>query len=131
MLKTEGQQAADVVLKWVDCVNSGDLDGVLSLFAEDAILLPTFSAKILNKPEDIRAYFLMLASRPGARVEIDETTFSATNTRDNIVSLVGKYTFYFDEEGKSVAYPSRFTFVVVLNSDHPISHQHSSLLPVD
>lgn len=130
MLKKEGQQAKSIVLNWVDRVNAGDLDGVINLYAEDAILLPTFASNIFINSDEITAYFSMLSARPGLRVELDEAEFRATNVRDNIVSIVGKYTFYFDQEGQSTAYPSRFTFVVALNSDHPISHHHSTVLPV-
>lgn len=125
------QQALDILSQWAAYVNSGDIDAVVNLFAVDAVLLPTFSAKILNNTETIRNYFSMLAARPGAGVEIDETSIVTTETTADAVSIAGKYTFYFDEEGKRTAYPSRFTFVMVLNKDRPISHQHSSELPID
>lgn len=131
MLRKVRQQAIDVLVQWANYVNAGDIDAVVNIFAEDAILLPTFSSKILSNTQDIRAYFSMLASRPGARVEIDESTIVATDTFEDTVSIAGKYTFHFDKEGQSVAYPARFTFVIVLNTERPISHQHSSELPVD
>lgn len=129
MLNKDGQQAVEVLLQWGENVNSGNIDGVMGLFAEDSILLPTFSSKILSNKEDIKAYFLMLAGRPGARVDIDESSVVATNAAGSTISIVGNYTFYFEEEGSLVAYPSRFTFVIRLGSDQPIAHQHSSVVP--
>lgn len=130
MLNKEKQQAIEVLLKWGKNVNAGNIDGVMGLFADDSILLPTFSSKILSSKSDIKAYFLMLAARPGARVDIDVATVVVTEAVESTVSIVGNYTFYFEEAGELVAYPSRFTFVVRLNADQPIAHQHSSVVPV-
>ena len=123
------QQAVDVLSQWVNFVNAGDANGVMTLYTQEAILLPTFSPKILATTEEIKAYFTMLASRPGARVELDESSVVTTPTSEESFSAVGNYTFYFEEEGEPVAYPSRFTFVINPSSSQPISHQHSSELP--
>ncbi|MFM8984366.1 MAG: DUF4440 domain-containing protein, partial [Spartobacteria bacterium] len=60
--------AASVVLRWMDYVNAGDVAGVTSLYAEHAVLLPTFSPHTIHTAEQRLEYFKSLASRKGLQV---------------------------------------------------------------
>jgi hypothetical protein len=42
---------------WCERVNAGDLEGVLSLYEETALLLATFDAQPLDQPVQRRKYF--------------------------------------------------------------------------
>ena len=124
------QQAVDVLKTWVKNVNVGDVDALMSLFADNAILMPTFSTSILDTQSKIRQYFEGLGARPGASVSLQESSISATVVNNEVVALAGKYSFFFDNEaGESVEYPSRFSFFIAPNQSQPIQHQHSSELP--
>ena len=128
---TKKEKALAILKQWITYVNAGDLDGILGLFADDAVLLPTFSSNILNSEKELSAYFSGLAARPGAKVELDEASVLATDFlgSDSGVVLAGNYTFYFLEGDALVAYPSRFTFVMACDQPQPIVQQHSSLQP--
>lgn len=54
----------ELVLKaWMNAVNEGSLEGLLALYDENAVLIPTFSNRLLSKTESIRDYFIRLCSR--------------------------------------------------------------------
>ena len=59
---------------WCERLNAGDLEGVLSLYDENALLFATFDVQPLVQPEQRRKYFEGFLARPGAGVEVDETT---------------------------------------------------------
>ncbi len=44
----------DILNQWMKAVNQGDVDTLISLYDTTAILIPTFSNRILNTPEKIR-----------------------------------------------------------------------------
>ena len=60
--------AVAVVLRWVELVNAGDADGVENLYADHAVLLPTFSHHSINTREQRGDYFRSLASRKGLQI---------------------------------------------------------------
>ena len=43
-----------ILKTWMDAVNAGDLEGLLALYDDSAVLIPTFSNRLLIKPEAIR-----------------------------------------------------------------------------
>ena len=54
---------------WLAAVRAEDVDKLLSFYAPDAILLPTFSSALRHTPEERREYFeRFLGSRPRGRV---------------------------------------------------------------
>jgi hypothetical protein len=53
----------DVLEEWMHHVRRGDVEALLALYDEGAVLIPTFSNRVLANPEAIRDYFERLASR--------------------------------------------------------------------
>ncbi len=100
---------------WCERLNAGDLEGVLSLYDENALLFATFDVQPLVQPEQRRKYFEGFLARPGAGVEVDETT------------LV--HVFFYKEGDVLVRQHARFTFIVSVDESPLILHHHSSLVP--
>ena len=44
--------------KWCDALHSKDIDAIMELYDDQAVLLPTFSNKLCFGLESIRSYFL-------------------------------------------------------------------------
>lgn len=64
---------------WLDAVNAHNIADILSLYAPDAVLVPTFSAMSLTTPEGIRGYFENLATSLAPTVS--RAAVSATKPR--------------------------------------------------
>jgi hypothetical protein len=65
------EDALKVVDKWTKAFTESDVDGIVKLYAPDAIFLGTGSKTLVTKPEEIRKYFeaALLNNRPrGASV---------------------------------------------------------------
>ena len=114
---------------WCERVNAGDLEGVLSLYEETALLLATFDAQPLDQPVQRRKYFENFMGRPGARVEVDETSLAHNRHSEGVYQATGLYTFFYEEVGVLVRQPARFTFIVSVDERPLILHHHSSLVP--
>ena len=44
----------DVLKEWMTAINNRDIERLLGLYDEKAVLIPTFSNRLLNTPEKIR-----------------------------------------------------------------------------
>lgn len=119
--------AEQALKQWEDSLNEGDLEGILGLYASDAVLWGTFSEVIRDDPGLIRGYFEALLQKKNVGV-----TFGATVHRvyGDVHVFSGAYDFYY-EDGGSVRFPSRFTFVIckVEDGSYRIVQHHSSLMP--
>ena len=97
---------------WLQAVSKYDLEGVLSQYASDAVLLPTVISRICKTPEERRSYFKTFLST----LQQEETTpVILWHTRISSDVHAGLYRF-----GHILA---RFTFVM---QDGLIVHHHSS-----
>ena len=114
---------------WCERLNAGDLDGVLSLYDENALLFATFDVQPLDQPEQRRKYFEGFLARPGAGVEVDEATLVHTNLADGVYLATGLYVFFYEEGDGLVRQHARFTFIVSVDESPLILHHHSSLVP--
>lgn len=114
--------------QWVMLVNALEVDGVLALYDENAVLLPTFSETVRKDEAGIRSYFEKLRDTNGVKVWLDEETIMEQTLADGLHAISGIYRWRFggDEETVVVA---RFTFVMNLKLSSPILHHHSSELP--
>ena len=114
---------------WCERLNAGDLDGVLSLYDENALLFATFDVQPLVQPEQRRKYFEGFLARPGAGVEVDETTLVHRLHSDDVYQATGLYVFFYEEGDVLVRQHARFTFIVSVDESPLILHHHSSLVP--
>ena len=116
--------------KWLSTVASGDPGRVTSLYAEDAILLPTVSSEIAVGKNNIRLYFdTFLLQSPNGVVD---DLYTRLEDKGNIAIIDGNYTFTLTDPSSSEVstVPARFTFVLKnVNGDWKILTQHSSARP--
>ena len=122
--------AAKMILdRWLDAVNSGDLDRVLSLYAEEAVLVPTFSISIMTTPSGIRDYFTGISRNGKVSVRLDADSLVVQDLGSGLYSLGGRYTWGFQTEGPPRQVRARFSYVVDSLRKRPILKPHSSELP--
>lgn len=119
-------EISDQFEKWNNALLTEDPDKVVACYAEDAILLPTVSAKVRHNHDEIRDYFVhFLAKKPAGR--IDEHNIRIFN---DIAINSGLYTFAVTENDQQADVAARFTFVYRKDAQGwQIIEHHSSVLP--
>lgn len=123
------QRPEQILRAWLEAVNSRDTGKILSLYDGNAVLIPTFSNRILDTPEKIRGYFEKLAGGGELSVSLHENTLKVQNVSENICTLSGIYLWRLPVEGEVLNFEARFSFVLDLNSHEPVIHHHSSQIP--
>ena len=124
------EEALQVVEKWAKAFTESDVDGIVKLYAPDALFLGTGSKTVVVKPEEIRKYFqqALLNNRPrGATLDSQ----SAIVLSDTVVVVTGLDTVTGVRDGKTTSANGRVTFVVARrSSEWQIVHFHRSAMPV-
>jgi uncharacterized protein (TIGR02246 family) len=123
------EEALQVVEKWTKAFTESDVDGIVKLYAPDALFLGTGSKTLVTKPEEIRKYFeqALLSNRPlGAKVG----EHSVMVLSDTVVVVTGLDTVTGVRDGTPVSLNGRATFVVAKRgADWQIVHFHRSAMP--
>ncbi|HLT92633.1 MAG TPA: nuclear transport factor 2 family protein [Woeseiaceae bacterium] len=115
--------------RWAERVIDRDLDGLLALYDRSAVLIPTFSNRLLCGHERIREYFERLCSREDLRISLHERPRVATAIDGGLQALAGIYRWRFAVDGEPLAFEARFSFLLDLARPSPILHHHSSQIP--
>jgi len=120
----EVQQALNT---WLKAVSSGTPDGVMTLYAENAVLLPTLSPVICDTPAKRLDYFKVFTANENLQGKIDEIH---TRVMGDVAVNSGHYTFTFNKNGQPVSAAARFTYVYKKTQlGWMIVEHHSSLQP--
>lgn len=120
----------DVLEKWMQAVNSGDIESLLALYDSQAVLIPTFSNRLLNTPDKLRNYFEKLSSREDLSIALHERTLIVQDLNSqSVFSLSGIYNWRFDIDGELLNFEARFSYLIDLSKPSPILHHHSSQIP--
>ena len=123
------EEALQVLEKWTKAFADSDVDGIVKLYAADALFLGTGSKTVVVKPEEIRKYFeqALLNNRPrGATLG----SHSAMVLSDTTVVVTGLDTVTGVRDGKPFSNNGRATFVLAKRgSDWQIVHFHRSAMP--
>ncbi len=119
----------DLLKVWLSRVNAGDIEGILALYDEQAILIPTFSNRLLNGPQKRRDYFENLVHREDLSIALHEKTLAVQALGASLHSLCGIYCWRFAVEGELLSFEARFSFLVDLARLNPILHHHTSQIP--
>ncbi|MEI8079738.1 MAG: DUF4440 domain-containing protein [bacterium] len=126
MIKT----AKDVLAEWMLAVNQGDLERLLILYHENAVLIPTFSNRLLSTPAKIRDYFVTLVgSRDELSLALHEKTLMVQPLKPELHALSGLYCWRFVLDGEWLSFEARFSYLLDLALSRPILHHHSSQIP--
>jgi len=118
-----------VLDQWMNAVNNGDVEALLGLYDSQAILIPTFSNRLLNTPEKLREYFEKLGSREELSIALHEKTLLVQQLQENSFTLSGIYNWRFAVDGELLNFEARFSYFVDLSRENPILHHHSSQIP--
>ncbi len=119
----------DVLEQWMQAVNNGDVESLLGLYDSQAVLIPTFSNRLLNTPDKLREYFEKLGSREELSIALHEKTLIVQELQNQIFSLSGIYNWRFIVDGELLNFEARFSYVIDLSRPSPILHHHSSQIP--
>lgn len=123
------QTPRDVLNQWMQAVNGDDIEQLLDLYDEQAVLIPTFSNKLLSTRERLRGYFEKLGARENLSLALHEKTLIIQNVQNDVYSLSGIYNWRFDVDGELLNFEARFSYVMDLSRPSPIVHHHSSQIP--
>ena len=123
------EDAVAILDKWTKAFSASDVDGIVKLYAPDALFLGTTSKTVVVKPEGIRSYFenALLNNRPrGATLNSYETMVVS----DTSVVFTGLDTITGVRDGQPISANGRVTFVVAKRgADWLIVHFHRSAMP--
>ena len=119
----------DILEQWMQAVNEGDVESLLGLYDENAVLIPTFSNRLLNTPEKLRDYFEKLGSREELSIALHEKTLIIQKLGNQIYSLSGIYNWRFAVDGELLNFEARFSYLIDISKANPILHHHSSQIP--
>ncbi len=119
--------ASGVLDRWTAAFNANNVDGIVQLYATDALFLGISSPKLNAGREMIREY---LKAAPESGTQVTITDRHLIELSDVAVTAVGFYRFDFVKEGIRVLRLARFTFIIARRGDDwLIIHHHSSLVP--
>jgi uncharacterized protein (TIGR02246 family) len=127
-LADEREDAYAGVERWSAAFNSGDVEQIVRVYTDDALVLGTLSPGMISKPDDLRAYFKAAAA---AKLQVKLGDHSAVALAKDAVAIAGFYDFSRPAaDGQSVVVPARFSFVMVKNDGiWKIAHHQSSVRP--
>jgi hypothetical protein len=115
--------------EWMQAINKGDLEGLIALYDQNAVLIPTFSNRLLSKPEAIRDYFSKLCGREELSIALHEKTLGIQSVNDDMHALHGIYCWRFAIDGELLSFEARFSYMLDFARPGPIIHHHSSQIP--
>ncbi|WP_301100310.1 DUF4440 domain-containing protein [Propionivibrio sp.] len=119
----------DILKEWMQAVNNGDVEALIALYNADAVLIPTFSNRLLSKPESIRDYFEKLCGREELSIALHEKTLITHFVSNTVHAMHGIYCWRFAIDGELLSFEARFSYVIDLGRPRPILHHHSSQIP--
>jgi uncharacterized protein (TIGR02246 family) len=122
------EDALAVLEKWTKAFAASDVDGIVKLYAPDALFVGTSSKAVVVKPEGIRSYFenALLTNRPRGATLND---YAAMVLSDTAVVITGLDTVT-GRDGQPFSANGRVTFVIAKRgSDWEIVHFHRSAMP--
>jgi uncharacterized protein (TIGR02246 family) len=127
-LADEREDAYAGVERWSAAFNSGDVEQIVRVYTDDALVLGTLSPGMISKPDDLRAYFKAAAA---AKLQVKLGDHSAVALAKDAVAIAGFYDFSRPAaDGQPVVVPARFSFVMVKNDGiWKIAHHQSSVRP--
>ncbi len=119
----------DVIEQWMQGVNTADVELLLSLYDEKAVLIPTFSNRMLNTPDKLRDYFERLGAREGLSIVLHDKTLTVQSISDALFVLSGLYNWRFTVDDELLNFEARFSYMLDMSKQSPIVHHHSSQIP--
>lgn len=124
--KQDHQAIKKAAASWAQAIASGNPDEIVKLYDKQALLYATFE-NFLNTPEQLRDYFVQLTKHKNLQVQFQN---SDVRVFGDAALNSGLYTFTYEENGKTMSVPGRFTFVYYKTpKGWLIIDHHSSIMP--
>ncbi len=112
-----------VMNKWVKAINTHDIDALMSVYSEEALMIPAFSTRIRSNQAEIRALYLDLFEKND--LEVIPRNVSSIIT-DGVKVDSGQYQLKWKSDGFDDSNDLRFSMVI---ADGKIVCHHASLEP--
>jgi len=113
--------------QWAATVTTGDVEKLLSLYAPDAILVPTLSNRVRDCEESRRHYFDSFLANDGLVCDIQVFKKRVSRKLGTVV-VGGLYTFAYRQDGEQRVVPARFLFTFEqIDGQWLITGHHSSV----
>ena len=123
------EEALSVLENWTNAFAASDVDGIVKLYAPDALFIGTGSKTVVTDTQAIHKYFeeALLTRRPrAAPISSAEVMVLA----DNAVLVTGLNESMGVLDGKPFSSPGRVTFVIAKRGQEwLIVHFHRSAMP--
>ncbi len=129
MTSSKTTTPTEVLHQWMAHVNKGNVEGLLGVYDENAVLIPTFSNRLLKGREALRGYFEKLGSKEELSIALHEKTLITQDIGDNMYTISGIYNWRFAVDGEVLNFEARFDYLLDLKKNSPILHHHSSQIP--
>jgi uncharacterized protein (TIGR02246 family) len=122
-------EALQVLDKWTKAFNASDVDGIVALYAPDALFIGTGSKSLVTQPDGVRSYFeaALTREKPRGATLLSYETMPLSDTEiivtglDNVTGV---------KDGTAYSRPGRVTFVLAKRgADWKIVHFHRSAMP--
>lgn len=124
----EREEVDAAFAQWRSALSSGKAENVVKLYDEDAVLLATLANEPITDQKARTAYFTNLTAKPKLSATVNKEFVKLLD--DNSAIISGVYTFSFEDAGKTVQIPARYSFVY--EKEHGkwmIVQHHSSKMP--
>ena len=122
-------KALEILQEWMKGINSADVEKLLSLYNDEAVLIPTFSNRLLDTKEKIKDYFEKVGSKEQLSIALHDNTVITQEIGKDLFSVSGIYNWRFDIDGELFNFEARFSYIFDLTKEKPILHHHSSQIP--
>lgn len=123
------QDALQVLERWTQAFAASDVDGIVKLYAPDALFMGTGSKTVVTETQAIRKYFedALLTRRPRA-APINAKEVMVLSDKAVLITGLNDSTGVLD--GKPFSNPGRVTFVIAQRgAEWLIVHFHRSAMP--
>jgi hypothetical protein len=127
VLASEEKSVEAAYRDWRNAMSSGSSDAVVQLYDKNGILHATFHPEPLVGHDLIRPYFVKLTGLPKLGVEPIQSIIRIYG--DTAINT-GTYKFSYEQDGKLIIVPARFSFTYRKDEGKwKIVDHHSSLTP--
>ena len=119
---------AEFIVEWMEAICSNNVENIVSLYKEEAVLLGTLDGKLRRGHSEIKEYFdFFVKLQPCGKItSFEEEDFG--HRRMGVAN--GTYDFDLTDNGEKIVAPARFTFVLErAGKKWKIHSHHSSKMP--
>ena len=119
----------EVLKEWMDGINTGNLEKLINLYDKEAVLIPTFSSRLLDTNEKIRDYFEKVSTKEDLSISLHDKTVKIQEIGERLFCVSGIYKWCFSIDNEPLTFEARFSYIFDLKKSSPILNHHSSQIP--